>query len=109
MSTASQSSTQSRETQIVAIQPRLNRLAGELRRQGLEYPEYTRDRYELGAKFLTEHPCAGLAPGLRPEGREHGQLQRGRQSLDRSGSADEAHGQHPRAAHRVHHGTHFLE
>src|SRR6185437_3783034 len=59
------STSKCREAQIVAIQPRLHRLAGELRRQGLEYAKYARDRDELGAELLTEHPRAGFAPCSR--------------------------------------------
>ena len=42
--------------QLVAIQPRLDRLAGELGRNGLENTEYARDGYELGVEFLAENP-----------------------------------------------------
>jgi hypothetical protein len=41
--------------QLVAIQPRLDGLAGKLGRNGLENTEYARDGYELGVKFMAEN------------------------------------------------------
>src|SRR6267154_1007191 len=41
--------------QIVAVQPGLDGLAGEIGGNGLEDPEDARDRHELGVELLAEH------------------------------------------------------
>src|ERR1700722_18168679 len=48
------------KVQLVAIQPRLDRLAGEIGRNSLENTEHARDRHELGVELLAENPCADV-------------------------------------------------
>ena len=54
------------ETQILAFQPGLHGVAGELGRNRLEDAKHAGDGHELGMKFLAEHPRAELTarPGV---------------------------------------------
>src|SRR5579884_3717187 len=58
-------SSQAAEVELVAIQPRLNGLAGEFGREGLENAEYTSDGDELRVKLLTKHARRNVVPGSR--------------------------------------------
>src|SRR3569833_1161220 len=49
------------ELQVIAREPRLNRHAGELRRNRFEHTEHAGNRHELSVEGLAEHPCVGVA------------------------------------------------
>src|ERR1700722_5842307 len=48
------------KVQLVAIQPCLDRLAGEIGRNGLKKTETPGERNELGMELLAENPCADV-------------------------------------------------
>ncbi len=54
------SDVEAREAQFLTVQQCLHGIAGQVRRQLLEYLEHARHRDQFGAKFVGEHARAGI-------------------------------------------------
>ena len=51
--------------QVLAVEPRLNRFAGQIGRERFENPEYARNRNQFRVKFLTKHSRVELTMRAR--------------------------------------------